>query len=380
MRRQCQRYDNQQQKVQLHDIQPQEVQQQEVPQRREGKELASTEEKDPLNGVAIGPDGKLKLRDHYDKDHPGLAGGEAITAGVICLVLLKSATQVAFTEILHQFKKMFKRKKESDGQKLDRLIGKDYKTGLSQLEKATCDTINKYERRYFIEEASKEFTRASNVENGFVQVKSMFYTAVCHHLLDQYDIAKKWFKDAYDRGLDECKQSHPRHELEQFKSEFMAPLKDLVNSSYPSTYYNTLSQFNRLEIESPSTSDRVTLQDENKALQRDNQRLESSNRTLQRDKRELQNKVSTLESEKQTLKSRLNQAEQKIQDLERTIRELTQRQDTSDRSIFRNPERLTEITHTRRTQSSVNSLAMYNRRIISGSDNNDNKDMESKYR
>ncbi len=74
-RRQCQRYDNQQQEVQLHDNQPQEVWQQ-----REGKALALVEEKDTLNGVVIGENGKpiekqIVLSDDYGKDNPGLAGG-----------------------------------------------------------------------------------------------------------------------------------------------------------------------------------------------------------------------------------------------------------------------------------------------------------------
>src|SRR5690242_6854616 len=95
------------------------------------------------------------------------------------------------------------------------------------------------------------FMMAANIiETGcFVKAKSMLSVAGCHHWIREYDIAKHWLSQAYEEGLAECKRSHPRDELAQFKSEFLVPLEKLLQS-YPPTSDSTaplLTQFSRLE-------------------------------------------------------------------------------------------------------------------------------------
>ena len=256
-------------------------------QQSKGKELA---QKASLNGVAIG-EKQIILRDHYDKDHPGLPGG---VTGVLELFGTAAAgwsIKQGLSKLWEFGKNMIMGKKESSEDKLERFFTSFYTTGLAHIKDAT-NTHDDKQQVYHIREAANNFMTAVNtIKTGdFVKAKSMLSIAACNHWLREYDVAEDWLNQAYEEGRAERTKFHSRYELTQFEDEFMKPLEKL-RKSYPPTSDRAiplLPQFSRPEIGSSSTSDRV-------------------------DKRELQNKVSTLESQ-------LNRAERKIQNLERTTR------------------------------------------------------------
>ncbi len=270
-------------------------------QQSKGKE-AIAEGKDQFSGVAIGEDGKrvekqIVLRDHYDKDHPGLAGGVTGVLETFTTAAVGWAVKEGLSKLWGFGKNMIMGKKESAEDKLDRLFMSYYETGLNHLENATM--IQDDQRREgSIHRAADSFIAAANlIETGcFVKAKSMLSVAGCFHLLGEYDVAKHWLEQAHEEGLAERERYHPRYELTQFENEFMKPLEELRKSYLPTSDSTVplLPQFGKLEIGSSSASDRVT---------RDSEARPLANRD------------------------------------QMAIR----RQDTTDRSVLRHPERLTLI-------------------------------------
>ena len=232
-----------------HQCQLRDLQQQEIQQRREGKEPAPAEEKDLLNGVAIGEDGKLVLSDCYDKDNPGLAGG--VVEPVLTPLLLKAAAEWAIKGVLDWVKGKVWKKESVEQNMLGILIGRDFKIGLAYLDDAR-DAPNDTMQNKWIEKAHEKFMEASYTETGSAQqAKSMFCTAVCYHLLGAHDLAIKWFEKTQEKGdglnKDEVK------EIEVFLKKLQTP--------YSSD--STVNQFKRLERGSSSfISDRVTIDSE----------------------------------------------------------------------------------------------------------------------
>jgi hypothetical protein len=88
---------------------------------------------------------------------------------------------------------------ESIDQKLERLIGGYYKTGLSYLKDA--NSVNGARREKWIEDALAQFMHASNVEaTEIMQAKSMFYTGACYGLLNEKNTALRWYEQGYETG------------------------------------------------------------------------------------------------------------------------------------------------------------------------------------
>ncbi len=287
----------------MHQCQLNDIQQQEVQQQRKGKELALVEGKDLFNGVAIGEDGKpvekqIILSERYGKDNPGLAGGVTGILETFGTAAVSWAVKKSLDTLCEFAKNMIMGKKENAEDKLDRLFMSHYQIGLDHLENATMTHDDEW-RKGSIREAANDFMRAAGrIQTGcFVKAKSMLSVAGCYHWIHEYDAAKLWLEKAYKEGLAECKRSHSRDELAQFKREFLVPLEKLLQS-YPPTSDSTvplLTQFGRLETgSSSSTSDRVTRDSETSPL-------------ASRDKMAIR------------------------------------RQDATDRSILRHPERLTLI-------------------------------------
>ncbi len=214
---------------QLHDLQRQEVQQQ-----RESKEPAPSEEKDPLNEVAIGTDGKpiekqVNPQEHYDNNYPGVPESANFMKS-ICDVLSDSNAKLNSGSVSRFILKyMVNMIREESAEQKDMLIGGHYKDGLKLLERAEKLDDDKG-RQTSIEKAAIQFISASDVKygTGFMQAKSMFYTAVCYHLLGKRDTAMNWYGEAYQKGYEQGEkfigQIHEMQEKGQMKYYFLEKL------------------------------------------------------------------------------------------------------------------------------------------------------------
>ena len=101
--------------------------------------------------------------------------------------------------ILNCLTKMIAEQTESIDQKLDRMIGGYYKTGLNYLRDANI--LDSDRRQKWIEKAIDQFMFASSVEStSSMQAKSKFYAAVCYSLLGERIIALQWYEQAYEMG------------------------------------------------------------------------------------------------------------------------------------------------------------------------------------
>ena len=174
------------------------------------------------------------------------------------------------------------------------LIGRDFKIGLAYLDDAR-DAPNDTMQNKWIEKAHEKFMEASYTETGSTQqAKSMFCTAVCYHLLGAHDLAIKWFEKTQEKGdglnKDEVK------EIEVFLKKLQTDsTRRFAIESSSSTYDSIVNQPRRLEsVSSSYTSDRTSS-------------IERGGTSSYRDQMAIQ------------------------------------QQDMSDRSIFRHPEKVTEI-------------------------------------
>jgi WD40 repeat protein len=287
-----------------------------------GKDVLSPELEKWLKSRPIGEDGKpvekrVILSERYGKENPGLAGGVTGILETFGTAAASWAVKEGLSKLWEFGKNMIMGKKESAEEKLDRLFMSYYETGLNHLKNATM-TQDDQRREGSIHRAADNFLTAANlIQTGcFVKAKSMLSVAGCHHLIGEYDVAQHWLEKAYEEGLAEYERSHTRYELAQFKSEIMVPLEKLLKS-YPPTSNSTvplLTQFGRLETgSSSSTSDKSSL------------------------------------------------------GWVKNARNEIRRQDTTDRSLLRHPERLTEIDTLTGHNNWVASLVVHDGRLISGS-------------
>jgi tetratricopeptide (TPR) repeat protein len=117
---------------------------------------------------------------------PGAGVAKAITKD-LASPILKELVDVVFEQT------------SSIDRKLDKLIEVDYKVGIEYLRDA--GNVSDQMRVSHIQDALREFTRASKLENEVVrQAQSMFYVGVCYTLLGQHNAALRWYRDAYQKG------------------------------------------------------------------------------------------------------------------------------------------------------------------------------------
>ena len=189
-----------------------------------GKELALTEEEEPL----IGEDGKpvdkqIVLSEHYNKDNPGLAGGgggnvlESIldfsvdfadfVSKIIHEPIAKSAMMALKTVLQMIQKNKEHQERAAIREELDRLIRCHYNIASRLLRNVNLmqepDNIAKT-----LDASSNLFETAREVEkDGFIRTASMFYAGVCYELRREPPVAMLYFEEAYNTGNEQLTQT-----------------------------------------------------------------------------------------------------------------------------------------------------------------------------
>jgi hypothetical protein len=286
---------------QRYDLYQQEVQQ----QKSKGKEVL-VEEKDPLNGVAIGEDGQpierqIILSDHYDENNPGLAGGAgdaeelskiAQSIGNNLEAMLNAADAVIDTadklamdpasKLVVGILKAAMQKRRDDkldnalvtiSGKLDDLILRHYRAASIHLKHA--NSIMEEESRESGEKrrkalaklrqtqldfATKSFTDSiSLVKDACILIGSKFYAGVCFSLQDVSSCAMDYYNQVYNEG----------HELWNKYIKELNKLEDPWHLSFNKDkkredivdklvyLYQYMEPVKRIVENSPSTSDNV---------------------------------------------------------------------------------------------------------------------------
>jgi hypothetical protein len=94
----------------------------------------------------------------------------------------------------------------SINEKLDKIIGSYYKDGLDHLQNARYILDEERKRgsidtaRESIDAAKGKFITASNLESPLLAIKAKFFVGVCFHLLNDKELALKWYEKAYEAG------------------------------------------------------------------------------------------------------------------------------------------------------------------------------------
>ena len=192
--------------------------------QRNGKELALTEEEEPLIGEDGKPvDNQIVLSEHYNKDNPGLAGGgggnvlESIldfsvdftdfVSKIIPEPIAKSAMKALKTVLQMIQKNKEHQERAAIREDLDRLIRCYYNiasrllTNVNLMQKS--DNIAKA-----LDVSINLFETAREVEkDGFIRTASMFYAGVCYELRREPVVAMQYFEEAYNTGNDQLTQT-----------------------------------------------------------------------------------------------------------------------------------------------------------------------------
>ncbi len=296
---------------------------------RKGKELALVEEEGPLNGVVVRGDGKKQiiLRDHYDKDHPGLAGGGLQGAGAALESMLEFFTNfadfasniapdpathlamMALKTVLQMIQK--NRENAVTNEKLDKLGNNPYYTA-SRLLNDVNYLQQPDNRKTTLDDSTTLFVSAIDVvKDGFMRTASMFYAGVCNDLREEPVAALKYFEEAYDTGCKQLLQT-----TEDIKELRYNPFKrgqrkrmevQLQQFEKFMAYLEERKEHLRRQIENSPFSSTVT-QENRDAM--GIQELESINQALQRDKQNLSNQ---LKQEMQNLKKKLQEMTQLLE-------------------------------------------------------------------
>jgi hypothetical protein len=172
-----------------------------------------------------------------DKDHPRLLGGadKRVNVGKICEEVQNLSANLAHDLVIHIAKEIVANIThdlvENSNQEMDSTTSGYYKAGLDFLKEAVLshdyDIMKKNTK-----EASAQFICASVEGSGFMQAKSMFYTAVCCHLLGKRDTAMNWYEKAYQKGYEQGEKFIGQiHEMQK-KGQIKYYFEKLVNVSF----------------------------------------------------------------------------------------------------------------------------------------------------
>ena len=213
-----------------HLCQVNDIQRQEIQQQRESKEPTHAEGKDPVERQVI-------LPERYDKDHPRPLGGadKRVDVGKICEEVQNLSANLAHDLVTRIAKEIVAHIMhdlvENSNQEMDSTTSGYYKAGLDFLEKAAL-SHNDDIRKKNTKEASVQFICASIADSGFMQAKSMFYTAVCYHLLGKRDTAMNWYEKAYQKGYEQGEKFIGQIHKMQKKGQMKYYLEKLVNVNF----------------------------------------------------------------------------------------------------------------------------------------------------
>jgi WD40 repeat protein len=289
--------------------------------------------------------------------------------------------------------------------KLDQLIGVHYKTASDFLDHAVHSLNNKDRRNNWIVDAIREFTKAANVvdtsnvidNDSFIATKSRFYAGVCYGLIEEPSAAMKEYEKAYKKGHEQWEQSCQEIErlrsfslvrgkssanemtnrLGDFYQQFLEPLKKLIENRPPtsdnaaSTSSSTVGEFQLLTLKSiPGGKSAIRkLYDSggnHRRAGRYNEAIDDYSRVLALAGG---NHAEALGSRGLVYQAK-GQDKEALADFDRALalnssldwvkkaRNEIQRQDTTDRLVLRNPERLTVIHTLKEHECRVRSLAL----------------------